>query len=165
MKRLQQRLTIFQKMEIVEYAKETRKNFEEGLKQLKRRGRKNKQKQKQTQWIKGLNLQRSCSLKFGEKLKGIKVCQLLKQAEEQKWHLLTEHQQRSQYQLSDSLKLALGLQGTVKGWKALPPDVLAEKVKVDKDLPRWTVPGQVLEERVVWNICKYLLVEFPTRSR
>ena len=43
----------------------------------------------------------------------------------------------------------LGLSGQVKGWKALPPDAMAEKLKTDKDLPRWQVPGQVLKERGV----------------
>ena len=126
------------------YANETRQASQEALESVKRS--KKKQHKKQRKFIRGLNLQRTCELKFGAKLGGIKVCQLEKQAETQKWHLLTEAQAKQACQLTDSLKISLGLDST-KGWKALPPDTRAQRLKNKNDLPRWNVPGSVLEDK------------------
>lgn len=130
-------------MQILKYADEVRHTQKEVVLSVKRS--KKKQHKKQRKYLKGLNLQRTCELKFGAKLGSIKICQLQQQAEAQKWHLLTEAQAKQTYQLSDSLKVSLGLSCT-KGWKSLPPDARAERLKQKDDLPRWKVPGQVLED-------------------
>ena len=66
-----QRLTIWDKMQILKYADETRQASEEALASVKRS--KKKQHKKQRKFIRGLNLQRSCELKFGAKLGGINL--------------------------------------------------------------------------------------------
>ena len=98
-------------------------------------------------WTKGLNVQAVCKQRFPESLGGIKICQLRRQAREQKWAELTEKQQKSLTQLSDSMKVALGLEKKIKGWKSLPPDKIAARLRQNEDLNRWSVPGKVLEER------------------
>lgn len=135
-----QRLTIFEKLQILRYAKE--------LTDATALSRGSKKGKRLRAYSRGLNLQKMCANKFPGKLRGIKVCQMKQQAERQKWHLLTEHQQRRNYQLTDQLKLSLGLDSSVKGWKALNPSSIAEKLKSDKELPRWRVPAKVLE---VWS--------------
>ena len=139
-----QRLTIFEKLEILDYAKSVRDQHEEALASV--RNSKKKVHKKQRRYIKGLNLNKSCQRKFGAKMGRIKICQLKRQAEVQKWHLLTEVQQKKTYQLSDSMKVALGL-GSVKGWKALTPGQIAEEVQKVEKLKRWNVPAKVLEEK------------------
>lgn len=93
-------------------------------------------------------MQSMCRQKFGIQVGQIKVCQLEKQAKEQQWHLLTQAQQKKTLQLTDQQKMSLGLD-SVKGWKSLrdDPSKFAEKLKTQAVLPRWDVPGQVLEER------------------
>lgn len=139
-----QRLTIFEKMEIVAYAEEQLEQHQKSLKEIKKS--KKKHHKKQREFYKGLSLQKLCDNKFRGKLNGIKICQLRCQAKSQKWHLLTEHQQRKAYQLTDEMKVSLGLESNVKGWKTLPPTKVAEKLASKDGLPRWRVPGKVLEE-------------------
>lgn len=139
-----QRLTIFEKMEIVAYAEEQLEQHQKSLKEIKKS--KKKHHKKQREFYKGLSLQKLCDNKFRGKLNGIKICQLRCQAKSQKWHLLTEHQQKKAYQLTDEMKVSLGLESNVKGWKTLPPTKVAEKLASKDGLPRWRVPGKVLEE-------------------
>lgn len=140
------RLTIFEKLQIVAYIKELREKHHASIKKL-RKG-KTKKRRLQRKFCRGLNVQAMCAQKFGSQLRRIKVCQLEKQAQEQRWSLLTEAQQKSTVQLTDQQKMALGLSSNVKGWKSLREDAskLSEKIKSNATLPRWSVPGKVLEE-------------------
>lgn len=142
-----QRLTIFDKMEILKYAQEVTDKHVETMKAARAEQGQTQKKTKSSRrtWLRGLNLQSVCAKRFPEKLKKIKVCQLRKQAERQKWHLLTEAQQKNTVQLSDQMKLALGLEANVKGWKSLPPDKVSERIQNEEELPRWKVPAKVLE--------------------
>lgn len=104
-KKSSQRLTIYEKMEILAYAKQVTEEYRRSAKELKRKGKRSTKAKKQRQFVKGLNVQRLCEVKFQGKLNRIKICQLKAAAEAQKWHLLTEQQQRTSYQLSDTMKL------------------------------------------------------------
>eukprot|EP00435_Cladocopium_sp_Y103_P041766 s2061_g11.t1 len=143
-KKAAQRLTIFEKLQIVEYSD---KLIEEA-KQLtsESTSSRNKKTPGSRERIKGLNLQAKCKEHFGAKLGGIKVCVLRQQCTEQKWRLLTEKQQKSFYQLPDSVKLSLGLD-SIKGYKALSPQELEKRLEASKGLPRLNVPTPVLEDR------------------
>lgn len=129
----------------MEYIKEIRGKHQATLK--KSRG-KMKKRRSQRRFCKGLNVQSMCIQRFGSQLQKIKVCQLEKQANEQKWSLLTEAQQKSTVQLTDQQKMALGLSSNVKGWKSLRENAseFSAKIKSNAPLPRWSVPGKVLEE-------------------
>lgn len=96
----------------------------------------------------GLNIQQLCRIKFGSGLGNLKVCRLRKVASEQKWHSLSESQQRKMYGLTDDMKQALGLSGTVKGWKALSHDDARDVISKKSKLQRWNIPGEVLKDLV-----------------
>lgn len=151
-----QRLTIFEKMEILAYAEELEAEHKQTWKAIRKS--KKKAHEKQRRFCRGVNIQKLCEIKFAGKLKGIKICQMKSQCASQKWYLLTEHQQRNTFQLSDVQKVALGLQGLVKGWRSLPPDQIAETVKAESDLKRWQIPGKVLEEGLSKMFMVYMLV-------
>ena len=143
MKKAAQRLTIFEKLRIVEYADKLIAEAKEL--QPESTSSRNKKTQPSRECIKGLNLQAKCKEHFGAKLGGIKVCVLRQQCAEQKWRQLTEKQQKSFYQLPDSVKLSLGLD-SIKGYKALSPQALQQRLENAKGLPRLNIPTPVLED-------------------
>jgi hypothetical protein len=98
-------------------------------------------------WQKGVNIQSACKAKFGNILGNIKVCQLRKAARKQKWEELTETQQKSTYQMSDALKVSLGNESSVKGWKSLGSKRAEVEIKAGRNLQRWRVPAPVLQDR------------------
>lgn len=55
------------------------------------------------------------------------------------------------------MNIALALADQVKGWKALPPDAVVKKIQQEKELPRWQVPGQVLEARDILQLFLFLV--------
>ena len=118
-----QRLTIFEKLEIVNFAEKTVREFQESMPA--------KKEPAVRAYVKGLNLQAVCRQKFGAKLGGIKICVLRKQAKEQKWRLLTTQQQKTMYQLKDVLKLSLGVTSSLKGYKAMNAEQL-EKPRIQE---------------------------------
>lgn len=75
------------------------------------------------------------------------MCQLRKAARKQKWEELTETQQKSTYQMSDALKVSLGNESSVKGWKSLGSKRVEAEIKAGRNLPRWRVPAPVLQDR------------------
>lgn len=131
---------------MVQYAAELRKQHRASMTQL--RSSKKKKHQRQRHFCRGLNVQAQCRQKFGAPFGNIKICQLEKQAKQQRWHLLTEAQQRASRQLTDQQKMNVGLD-SVKGWKSLrdDPSRFSDKLKTHIVMPRWDVPGRVLEER------------------
>ena len=144
-------------MQIVKYAKEVleqHRSFQAGD-ALKR-----KKKGQGRSWNHGLNLQKVCAQRFPEKLNKIKVCVLRRQAEEQKWDQLTEAEQKSCSQLTDVMKMNLGLESQIKGWKSLHPDKVMEKIQQNEDLKRWNVPGKVLEERRLGGKDIYIFIYY-----
>ena len=61
---------------------------------------------------------------------------------------LTEQQQKSTFQLTDAMKMALGLDAKkIKGWKALGTEHAEERLQDLGQLQRWSMPGPVLEDR------------------
>lgn len=138
-----QALTIYQKLQIVNFANDLVK---EKRKEAAENNPKRKLKGKDRCYVRGLNLQKVCQEQFGAMLGKIKVCQLQQQAKSQKWHLLSENQQRAMHQLSDACKVNVGLTTSVKGWKALSEKAVHQRIEEQGSLPRWTVPGPVLEE-------------------
>lgn len=145
-----QRLTIFEKLQIVEYADKLIADSRAAAlsDHQSKKGKKHS--------VRGLNVQKKCQEHFGSKLGGIKVCVLRKHSEDQKWRDLTEKQQKTFYQLPDSVKVSLGLQ-TVKGYKSLPPGKVQDRLKDDAELPRLNVPGPVLEARLYVLVFLYCL--------
>ena len=140
------RLTIFQKLEIVDFALSLTDARAAELPRCK--GKKKKKTQKKTQIrnvLKGCNRQQMCLQKFPH-LGGIQICRLIKAAEEQSWRSLSIAQQKKFFHLPDSLKCALGLQKKVRGWKSLGVDAIEAAVKDGCNLQRWNVPGPVLQE-------------------
>lgn len=133
-----QRLTIFEKLQIVEHADKLIADSRAAAPSDRpsKKGKKH-----------SVRVQKKCREHFGSKLGGIKVCVLRKHSEDQKWRDLTEKQQKTFYQLPDSVKVSLGLQ-TVKGYKSLPPGKVQDRLKDDAELPRLNVPGPVLEARL-----------------
>ena len=75
------------------------------------------------------------------------MCQLRKAARKQKWEELTEIQQKSTYQMSDALKVSLGNESSVKGWKSLGSKRAEVEIKAGRNLQRWRVPAPVLQDR------------------
>ena len=134
-------------MEIVNFAEKTKAEARAALEEERPSKRRKGTEHRQRDFIKGLNLQAVCKNQFGDRLGRIKVCQLCAQAKEQKWSCLTIQQQKSMYQLTDSLKLSLGLMARVKGYKSMNVDQIKEKLQHQKALQRWTIPGPVLEDR------------------
>lgn len=139
----QSRLSIFQKLEVVDFALSLVKQSKNVLKSSRKKKKISSKKIRSA--FRGLNLQQVCSNKF-PKLGRIKVTALIKAAEEQSWRSLSEMQQKKYFQLPDSLKVALGLEKRVKGWKAIGPEKLQEVVQERGRANRWAVPGPVLQE-------------------
>lgn len=143
-----QRLTIFQKLEIVRYADaliaESRKQADD---KVEKPASKKHIGARIRDWQKGVNIQSACKAKFGNILGNIKVCQLRKAARKQKWEELTETQQKSTYQMSDALKVSLGNESSVKGWKSLGSKRAEVEIKAGRNLQRWRVPAPVLQDR------------------
>lgn len=152
-----QRLTIFQKLEIVRYANQLWQDFQEKHErdnpsddetEMAPRSKKRKRGfgDEVRRVIKGVNVQRACEIKFQNVIGKIKVCQLQKACRIQKWESLTEKQQKSLYHLPDSLKVSLGLSHLVKGWKSLDPASFQKLSDDNMAIKRWSVPGPVLKE-------------------
>ena len=79
------RLTIFEKMQILKYAEEVVAKHSEERKATGVEKMKKKSGELKRTWTKGLNVQAVCKQRFPESLGGIKICQLRRQAREQKW--------------------------------------------------------------------------------
>ena len=142
MRKTAPRLTIFQKLEIVRYAEKLLEERQSESQPKKRKRRRPKMRD----WVHGINLQRACQVKFENVIGRIKVCQLRKAAKEQRWEELTERQQKTFYQLPDSLKATLGHGDRLKGWKALGNESLEACCKDQGHLKRWVVPAPVLQD-------------------
>lgn len=133
-------MTIFQKLQVLRYADELL------AKCLKpKRGKAGRSGAFAKKCARGINVQRMCEIKFGDMLGKAKVCVLRKAAAAQQWGKLTEAQQKTMYQLSDSVKVSLGLEDQVKGYKALGQTQM-QKILDSGSLNRWNVPGTVLQE-------------------
>lgn len=148
-------LTIFQKVQIVDFAVAlvAEKKQAAQMLLLGRRSRKKKHtpgnqgsRQERAYRVRGLNLQKVCEKRFPE-LNGVKVCQLIAQCEKQSWRSLSVHQQKRYFHIPDSLKAALG-QKTLRGWKNLGYDGLQQLAEEKGTVNRWAVPGPVLQDRV-----------------
>lgn len=149
-------LTIHQKLEIVDFALELIKEAR-GKVVIKRKRNPKKaggdpnrpgvsvaiKKYK----VKGLNLQAKCLQHFPH-LEGVKVTQLIAQAEIQKWRSLSPKQQMQYRQLPDSVKLALGISNKVRGWKCLRGDHFEKTCQEKGRINRWKVPSSILEDWV-----------------
>ena len=140
--RAKSRLTIFEKLEVVQFAEKLMQNREVFPPPKRIRS---KAAPVRKRFRKGVNIQARCKLHFGERLGGIKVCNLIRKAREQQWDKLTIKQQKQHIQLTDSLKVSLGLEGTVKGWRSLTEAHVSQSLQENGSLRRWTVPGPVLE--------------------
>ena len=112
-----------------------------------KRRKKGAPNKKRKNYLKGLNLQKLCEQKFPY-MRGIKICQLIYQCEEQSWRSLSVHQQKRYYMVPDSLKVALGKQQQVRGWKSLSKDEFTEAVEKNSTVNRWSVPAAVLKDEV-----------------
>lgn len=140
------RLSIYDKLKILDYAEQVKAEHKKKIGELMKKTKSKKKRAYNRQFWKGMNLQKACENKFKEKLGKIKVCQMRKQAEQQQWRSLPEFEQRRMTQLSDSMKVSLGLDDSVKGWKALPLEKKNERLEDMQQLPRWNIPAKVLEE-------------------
>ena len=153
------RLTIFQKLEIVRFAdklcqEHQRDNPPDEMADGSKKRKRGLGDQVRL-YVKGVNVQRACEIQFQGVIGGIKVCQLQKAAKLQQWEALTERQQKTMYQLPDSLKASMGLSHSLKGWKSLDPGSF-EKLSHGMTIRRWTVPGPVLQDSIVrmtWELC------------
>ena len=143
------RLTIYQKMQIVNFANSKVEEWEKQLNSPRKKTRLHKNKLRHRSF-KGMNLQRICQQRFPE-LGKIKVCSLLKMSEEQSWASLSEDQQKRWFQLPDHLKAAMGLTDKVKGWKALGTDHLQKCAREKGFINRWKVPGLVMQDSTSWH--------------
>lgn len=145
-------LTIYEKMQIVNYAQEL-EDKAGGTRQPHPKTRlRSKSDSSTVTWKKkgsrkGLNLQHLCKTKFGDQMGAIKICVLRKRAREQKWAELTESQQRSMYSLTDEMKKHLQLHGTMKGWRSLGEEDVSALVQNKGKLQRWKIPVEVLKDK------------------
>ena len=135
-------MSIFEKLRVVRYAKELEKS--KTIVCIRFRYKKAAPKKR---FCKGVNIQRACEQKFPEMMAG-RVSRWMKQANDERWEELTEQQQKSTFQLTDAMKIALGLDTKkIKGWKALGTEHAEARLQDLGQLPRWSVPGPVLEDR------------------
>lgn len=142
----QQRLTIFQKMEIVRYALKLAMSKEVITTRIRK-----KSAPKKRRFRKGMNIQRQCEIAFPI-LKGVKVCKLIKQSEQQKWREMPEREQKRTYMVKDSWKATVG-QTNVRGWKCLTHSQICDRLETCGKIPRWNVPGPVLEDAGCFVSC------------
>ena len=149
------RLTIYQKVKIVDYAvaliaekKQTQFALHRKRNSKKKSSRDQGNRQQRAFRVKGLNLQCVCEQKFPE-LQGVKVCQLIVQCERHSWRSLSTQQQKRYCQIPDTLKAALGETTTLRGWRALGTDAIQDLAEKKGVVNRWAVPGPVLQERVM----------------
>lgn len=140
------RLTIFQKLEVVNYAKEVAKD--KNIITFRVRG---KSAPKRKARLKGVNITAACKARF-PRIRG-SVTKWMRAAEKQRWGELTLQQQKSCYQLTDEMKMVLGLADRVKGYKALGKDEKIQRLTENAALPRWNVPGPVMEVGLAKNCC------------
>ena len=138
-----QRLTIFQKLEIMKYARSLLEEHSLVSTSKKRLHRKTDVPRKR--FRKGMNLQALCKNRFGATLGSIKVCQLLKAAKTQMWEKLTVAEQKKFYLMPDKVKVAVGLSSTVRGWKSLGHEDIIQQVERGDQLRRWNAPGAVMK--------------------
>lgn len=99
---------------------------------------------------KGINLNAVCQAKFPH-IRG-NVTKWIKASEKQRWRELTLQQQKNCYQLTDEMKVVLGLDDRVKGYKALGKEEKVKRLTENAALPRWKVPGPVMEVGLVKNV-------------
>ena len=141
MPKVKRTMSIFEKLRVVRYAREISKNKTVVCVRFRY-----KKAPPSKRFLKGVNIQRACEQKFPE-LAG-RVTTWMKRAEEERWEELTEHQQKTTFQLTDAMKMALGLDAKkIKGWKALGTEHAEARLQDLGQLPRWSVPGPVLEDR------------------
>lgn len=168
------RLTIYQKVKIVDYAVALVAEKKQTKFAVSRKRQNSKKKspcdqgnrQQRAYRVKGLNLQRVCEKQFPE-LQGVKVCQLMMQCEKHSWRSLSIQQQKRYYQIPDTLKAALGMTTTLRGWRSLGPDGIQKVAEEKGVVNRWAVPSPVLQERAMehwkhWHelsicVCAYTL--------
>ena len=136
------RLTIFEKLQVVDYAKGLLKD-QPILK--KARTRLTKKTMVRQRFKAGMNLQRLCELKFGDRFGKIKVCQLLRAARKQEWEKLSVSDQKRYFHLPDKVKVEFGQGHLVRGWKSLSGQAIADRLDKTGSLSRWDVPGPVLK--------------------
>lgn len=145
------RLTIFQKLQVIDFAEEVIAEAKSNSRSSRKKTRKTKKLR--GNFIRGMHLQRVCEQKFPQVGK-IKISQLLKQAQEQSWRSLSVAQQKQYCQLPDSLKVAMGFTDKCKGWKAVGTEKFQELAREKGYVNRWKVPGLVMQDWLLSYVIK-----------
>lgn len=147
-KKQRRMLTIFQKMEIVNYADSLESQHGRSVAKRVKGKTPAPEVLHHKKRKKGVNVQLACKQKFGTLLGGMSVFKLRQQSQKQKWHLLSESQQRRMFHLTDELKMSLGLKDSIKGWKVLTDNDAISVIDKKSKLQRWNIPGEILKAHV-----------------